>query len=166
MISPVQKRGKGPAWWLRKKVPLALRKVVGRAEVWRSLETTERREANTRCAVMSANLEIEWARLATKGAGSNPYPGLELPHSAPSHRDLLSGLSQAPRQDRGHQSIGVAECHLTEHADLRLLQRQSRKLSRGRSGDEVRPGWRVNGLHRFAEPCETPAHPCSRIDAF
>jgi len=96
MISPVQKRGKGPAWWLRKKVPLALRKVVGRAEVWRSLETTERREANTRCAVMSANLEIEWARLATKAAGSNPYPGLELPHSAPSHRDLL-GMARKGR---------------------------------------------------------------------
>lgn len=96
MISPVQKRGKGPTWWLRKKVPLALRKVVGRAEVWRSLETTERREANTRCAVMSANLEIEWARLATKAAGSNPYPGLELPHSAPSHRDLL-GMARKGR---------------------------------------------------------------------
>jgi adenine/guanine phosphoribosyltransferase-like PRPP-binding protein len=66
MISPVQKRGKGPTWWLRKKMPLALRKVVGRAEVWRSVETAERREANTRCAVMSANLEIEWARLQPK----------------------------------------------------------------------------------------------------
>jgi hypothetical protein len=25
-----------------------------------------------------------------------------------------------------------------------------RKLKHGRSGDEVRPGWRVNGSHRFA----------------
>ena len=41
-----------------------------------------------------------------------------------------------------------------------------RKLKHGRSGDEVRPGWRVNESHRFAEPGEKPAHPCSRKDVF
>jgi hypothetical protein len=35
-----------------------------------------------------------------------------------------------------------------------------RQLKRGRSGDEVRPGWCVNRSHRFAEPGEKPAHPC------
>ena len=41
-----------------------------------------------------------------------------------------------------------------------------RKLKLGRSGDEVRPGWRVNRSHRFAEPGEKPAHPCSKIHVF
>jgi hypothetical protein len=33
-----------------------------------------------------------------------------------------------------------------------------RKLMLGRNGDEVRPGWRMNRSHRFAEPGEKPAH--------
>jgi hypothetical protein len=41
-----------------------------------------------------------------------------------------------------------------------------RKLKHGRSGDEVRPGWRVNESHRFAEPGEKLVHPCSKTDAF
>jgi hypothetical protein len=41
-----------------------------------------------------------------------------------------------------------------------------RQLKRGRSGDEVRPGWGVNGSHRFAEPGEKPAHLCLGIDVF
>jgi hypothetical protein len=33
------------------------------------------------------------------------------------------------------------------------------KLKLGRSGDEVRPGWRVTRPHRLAEPGEKPARP-------
>jgi hypothetical protein len=35
-----------------------------------------------------------------------------------------------------------------------------------RNGDEVRPGWHLNEIHRRAVPSERPAHPCSKTDAF
>jgi hypothetical protein len=45
-------------------VPERYRALVGKAEVWRPLDTTDRRTANTRCAAMAADLEREWARLS------------------------------------------------------------------------------------------------------
>lgn len=51
---------KGDLWWLRKKVPQRYRVMVGRKEIWRSLDTTDRKEACTRCAQLSAELEAEW----------------------------------------------------------------------------------------------------------
>ena len=69
LLEPVRKfhrkKGKKPVqksdvWWLRKKVPERYRALVGRAELWRSLETTDRKIAGTRCAQLSAELEAEW----------------------------------------------------------------------------------------------------------
>lgn len=50
-------------YWIRKKVP-AQYPVVGRTEIWRSLKTIDRRTADLRIAVVSAELEQEWSRLA------------------------------------------------------------------------------------------------------
>ncbi len=65
MPTPIRKKRtdgqeKSDVRWLRKKVPLRYRPLVGRAEVWRSLNTTDRRAAATRCAALSAELEAEW----------------------------------------------------------------------------------------------------------
>jgi integrase len=64
-IRPKKANGKEQnVYWIRKKVPARYRAVVGRTEVWRSLKTIDRRTANLRIAVVSAELEQEWSRLA------------------------------------------------------------------------------------------------------
>lgn len=69
MLEPVRKffyrKGETPVpksdlWWLRKKVPHRYRAMVGRKEIWRSLDTTDRKQAYTRCVQLSAELEAEW----------------------------------------------------------------------------------------------------------
>lgn len=57
-------------WWIRKKVPLKLRNVVGRSEVWRSLKTTDLRTANQRIGQVSASIEAEWAGLVAQADNS------------------------------------------------------------------------------------------------
>jgi hypothetical protein len=58
---PVQK---GDLWWLRKKVPDRYRALVGRSEIWRSLKTTDWKDACTFCVPLSAELEAEWKHRA------------------------------------------------------------------------------------------------------
>jgi hypothetical protein len=65
MPTPVRKRTKGGGeksdiWWLRKKVPQRYRAMVGRKEIWRSLDTTDKRTAIALCAQRSAELEADW----------------------------------------------------------------------------------------------------------
>ena len=56
--------------WLRKRVPGRFRALVGRSEVWRSLETTDRRAAIAKCAALNDELEKDWqARLEAQEAG-------------------------------------------------------------------------------------------------
>lgn len=59
MPTPVQ-RPNSTNLWLRMRVPEKYRPIVGRSEVWRSLETDNRREALARCARLSADLRAEW----------------------------------------------------------------------------------------------------------
>jgi hypothetical protein len=44
MPAPIKRKNdKSQFWWLRKKVPVRLRPLIGQAEVWRSLGTTPKR---------------------------------------------------------------------------------------------------------------------------
>jgi hypothetical protein len=66
MPDPVRKKNKdgsvkSDVWWLRKKVPARNRRLVGHGEVWRSLETTDRKTAVLRCNKLSADLDKDWA---------------------------------------------------------------------------------------------------------
>ena len=88
LIRPVRKfhykKGQKPdqksdVWWLRKKVPQRYRAVVGRSEVWRSLETTDRKKAGQLCVELSADLDREWEhRLQAAAAAGRPVvvPGV------------------------------------------------------------------------------------------
>jgi hypothetical protein len=70
-IRPKKANGKEQnVYWIRKKVPKRYRALVGKSEVWRSLKTTDRRTANLRIAVVSAELEQEWTRLALEAKRS------------------------------------------------------------------------------------------------
>ncbi|MDA9465144.1 DUF6538 domain-containing protein [Bradyrhizobium sp. CCBAU 53415] len=96
MPTPV-KRPTSQFYWIRKKVPLRYRHLVGRKEVWRSLETTDRRTAVTRCTAASAALESEWARL---GAGSS-NPAARVKPTPLTHQDLhaLRGVAHVRVRD-------------------------------------------------------------------
>jgi hypothetical protein len=48
---------RGTRWYLRAKVPLDLREVLGRHEVWRSLRTGDHREAVKLCRRARADLD-------------------------------------------------------------------------------------------------------------
>jgi integrase len=69
MPTPVR-RENSQYLWLRKRVPERYRQIVGRAEVWRSLETGDKRVAMVRCVAQSAALESAWeARLDALARG-------------------------------------------------------------------------------------------------
>jgi hypothetical protein len=79
MPEPVRKKNKdgttkSDVWWLRKKVPERYRGVVGRREVWRSLDTIEFKTAVARCNKLSLELDGEWEDrlLAAQSAGITP----------------------------------------------------------------------------------------------
>ena len=69
-------------YWIRKKVPARYRALVGRTEVWRSLKTTDRRTANERVALASAELEREWTRLAIEAKRESGF-GRQGPAHSP-----------------------------------------------------------------------------------
>lgn len=74
-------------YWIRKKVPKRYRALVGKGEVWKSLGTTELRTANARIAIVSLDLEQEWARLA---AEAKRNPGTDPGRSPLTHQDLYA----------------------------------------------------------------------------
>ena len=82
---------KSDVWWLRKKVPPRYREFVGRAEVWRSLDTTDKRTATQRCVVLNMQLEAEW-RDRLRAAESSARGGVRAP-SAITAREM-SGLQR------------------------------------------------------------------------
>ena len=83
-----RKNDKSQFWWLRKKVPLRYRDLVGKAEVWRSLRTTEKRAAFSNCAIISAQLEAEWAALAGEIKDAAARPATVAEPAPLSHKEL------------------------------------------------------------------------------
>lgn len=91
-------------YWIRKKVPQRYRALVGKSEVWRSLKTPDRRTANERIAIASAELDREWARLAAEAKrGSKPSSGFE---PRLTHQDL-----HALRADA---HVRIRDAHIAE----------------------------------------------------
>lgn len=88
-------------YWIRKKVPERYRHLVGKTEIWKSLGTTDKRAATAKCAIVSAELEAEWAKLAAaaEAESSNAAPGIAPP--ALSHRNLhaLRGIAHVVARD-------------------------------------------------------------------
>jgi hypothetical protein len=80
MTTPI-KRDNSPYWWFRKKVPKRYREVVGKTEIWYSLQTEKEHIAVARCALASAELEEEWVRLVADAGPvvPEPVPEAQLP---------------------------------------------------------------------------------------
>ena len=63
MPTPVKRKG-SQFYWLRKRVPDRYRAIVGKGEVWKSLDTPDLKRATALCASASLDLEEVWeARL-------------------------------------------------------------------------------------------------------
>lgn len=89
-VRPLRNGKPQNVFWIRKKVPLRLRALVGQGEVWRSLDTTDLRTATARCAAKSLELEQEWAALAAAAtAPARPSAGPVAAERLP-HRDLIA----------------------------------------------------------------------------
>jgi hypothetical protein len=103
-IRPKKANGrKQSVYWIRKKVPERYRALVGKTEVWRSLKTADRRTANERIAVASAELEREWARLTLEAArGSKDSPG----GTRLTHQDMHAL--------RGNAHVQIRDAHIAE----------------------------------------------------
>ncbi|WP_407116189.1 DUF6538 domain-containing protein [Bradyrhizobium sp. LMG 9283] len=90
MPAPVLRDKKSKSYWLRKRVPQRYRDIVGRGEVWRSLETEDERIATVRCASLSLVLESEWEkRLEALRAGLPDPVTQDLPMTALSPRQAV-----------------------------------------------------------------------------
>lgn len=89
--TPIKRKGdKSQYFWLRKKVPERYRTIVGKGEVWRSLETTDKRTAAGKCAALSAQLEAEWARLAGEAKAAAVPPAAAIEPESLSHMELYA----------------------------------------------------------------------------
>lgn len=129
MPSPITRPG-SPYLWFRKKVPHRLRGLVGRTEVWLSLETVDKHAASLRCIELSRDLETAWAKLtadaeakaaadrmrgaslaAIPGALSDPEAELDEPEP-----DIIEGPAPAPlltNQDI-HALRGIAHVRIRD----------------------------------------------------
>lgn len=85
MPTPIR-RPTSKIYWIRKKVPQDLRALVGRGEVWKSLETDSLKEAVKRCAALSLILEADWERLRAERRPAPP-PVPATPNRL-THQDL------------------------------------------------------------------------------
>lgn len=115
---PIQK---SELYWLRKRVPDRYRKLLGKQEVWRSLETTDLKTARTRCVILSDQLDKEWAaRLAAAEEGGR------LPKATTFTRFELSGLQRMVHaqtrdafiEDAGRFAWGAELGSRTDEEDL------------------------------------------------
>jgi len=103
-IRPKKANGKEQnVYWIRKKVPQRYRDLVGKGEVWRSLKTIDRRTANERIAVVSAELDRQWARLAAeaKRGSKDSSGGTRL-----THQDMHAL--------RGNAHVQIRDAHIAQ----------------------------------------------------
>lgn len=91
MPTPVLRDKKSKSYWLRKRVPSRYRDIVGRGEVWRSLDTEDERIATVRCVNLSLELETEWEkRFEAQRAGLPDPVTQDLPLTALSPKQAFA----------------------------------------------------------------------------
>lgn len=88
MPKPI-KRPTSENYWIRKKVPVVLRPLVGKTEIWATLGTKDERQANIKIGVVNAAIEAEWTRLRTEAARASSSAGSFVPDPFKlTHQDL------------------------------------------------------------------------------
>ncbi|TFW55920.1 hypothetical protein CT676_37950 [Bradyrhizobium sp. MOS001] len=113
MPAPVLRDKKSKSYWLRKRVPARYRDIVGRGEVWRSLETEDERIATVRCASLSLELETEWEkRFEARRAGLPDPVTQNLPETRLSPKQTFALAGECYREyleQHAHYSTAQAE---------------------------------------------------------
>ena len=110
------------SYWLRKRVPDKYRPIVGRKEVWRSLNETDLRRATALCASMSVELEDGWeAMLKAMGPSSLP------PAETLTHEEIwaLAGEFFLEYTEKNRTEPGTV---WDREAALKLHERKARRL--------------------------------------
>lgn len=106
MPTPVRKKNadghdKSDVWWLRKKVPQRYRALVGRGEIWRSLETTDRKAAGLLCAKMSAQFDRDWKHRLAAATAAGGTAGRSPPRLSITELSGLQRLAHEQIRDAG-----------------------------------------------------------------
>jgi integrase len=108
MPSPILREG-SRFYWLRKRVPDRYREIVGKAEVWRSLGTSNLKRAISLCTAASVELEELWqAKLIARESGL-PDPETDCrPFESLTHRQAeeLAGMAYASFYDARQANPG------------------------------------------------------------
>jgi len=105
MPSPVRKKNadgtdKSDVWWLRKKVPQRYRLLVGRGEIWRSLDTTDRKTAGLRCVQLSIDLERGWEERLQAAASAGRTTAIPAPTMSARNMSGLQRLVHEQTRDK------------------------------------------------------------------
>lgn len=88
MPKPI-KRPTSEYYWIRKKVPLGLRALVGKTEIWASLHEKDERKATIKIGAVNAAIEAEWDRLRADAARAASSAGAVVPEPFKlTHQDL------------------------------------------------------------------------------
>ncbi|MBP1097543.1 DUF6538 domain-containing protein [Bradyrhizobium diazoefficiens] len=113
MPTPVLRDKKSKSYWLRKRVPQRYRDLVGRGEIWRSLETKDERIATVRCVSLSLELEAEWEkRFEARRAGLPDPVTQRLPETTLSPKQTFALAGECYREyieQHAHDSATKAE---------------------------------------------------------
>jgi site-specific recombinase XerD len=106
MPTPVRKknadgRDKSDVWWLRKKVPQRYRALVGRGEIWRSLDTTDRKAAGILCVKRSAEFDRDWEHRFQAAKAVGRTAALTAPRLSITELSGLQRLAHEQTRDAG-----------------------------------------------------------------
>ena len=163
MPSP-KKRPTSEFYWIRKKVPVGLRALVGKTEVWASLKTKDERKALIKIGAVNAAIEAEWARLRPTGRQPGSPTGPREPAPFQAHPPGPASLRGRPRTSIASQSAWTAKEPPTGFRNLRLSSREEQSLRQ-----EDAEGWLkaardggLDGEHRASQAFTSGSEPGTR----
>jgi hypothetical protein len=114
-------------YWIRKKVPVDLRPLVGKTEIWASLGTKDARQANIKIGEVNAAIEAKWTRLRAEAARAASSAEAFVPDPFKlTHQDLHALRREEHTRIRGHwiqePPTGFAKLRMTHGSDEESLQ--------------------------------------------
>jgi integrase len=126
MPKPI-KRPTSKNYWIRKKVPVVLRPLVGKTEIWATLGTKDERQANIKIGAVNAAIEAEWTRLRTEAARASSSAGSFVPDPFKlTHQDLHALRKEEHTRIRDRwmpePPTGYGRLRMTQGGDEESLQ--------------------------------------------
>jgi hypothetical protein len=165
MPTPIRKKNadgsdKSDVWWLRKKVPQRYRALVGRGEIWRSLETTDRKAAGILCVKLSAQFDRDWEHRFQAAKAAGRAISLSAPRLSITELSGLQRLAHEQTRDAGAEKppeairAAFAAGARTEEEDLQEREYDEADMDDFLAGN----GYELNEADR-ALPAAVPRSP-------